>query len=234
MQNTKALDDATALSSLSSRLINNYDLTKFEFDVKDVKQKSYIDFICKRNLAYNAAKNNNIKDFIVRYNNYIMAIPSLADRATKQCYKTTMLAKNEHFFEFIHETLLRINSDNTYNKSGIFLPNNVRINMLENYLFNSCNFNHNSFGPDDMVKLNAMACLVNSLLLAASSNALASEEAIAINSIIASVVSKKIVNPAKAAIENMIKQDVDISNETKNNIINNTISVTNTLKKSLS
>jgi len=30
MQNTKALDDATALSSLSGRLINNYDLTKFE------------------------------------------------------------------------------------------------------------------------------------------------------------------------------------------------------------
>jgi len=233
MQNTKALDNTTALSSLSSKLINNYDLTKFEFDVKDVKQKSYIDFICKRNLAYNAVKNNNIKDFMVRYNNYMIAIPSLADRATKQCYKMTMLAKNEHFFEFIYETLLRINSDNTYNKSGSFLPDNIRISMLENYLFNNYGFDSSRFNLDNMAELNAMAGLTNRLLLAASSNALADKEIVAIKQIIASIMENKITSHTKDAIENMIKKDASISNETKKSIINNTMIIANTPKKSL-
>lgn len=217
------------LSSLKNRLITNYDLTKFEFDVKDEEHKSYIDFICKRNLAYNAAKNNNIKDFIIRYKNVIAAIPSLAIAAIKQHYKMALLAKNEYFFDFTYKTLVQINSDNAYNQSGNLLPDNIRISMLENYLFNNYNLD-----PDSMSELNSMARLTNSLLLAVSSGTLTDKEAESINAIIAAVVSKNITKPTKAVIDGMIKQDPNISDETKNNIINNKIVIANIPKKSSS
>lgn len=221
MDKTNTLVVDTALSNLKNRLITNYDLTKFEYDVKDVKQKSYIDFICKRNLAYNAAKNNNIKDFIVRYNNFIAIIPSLADRVTKQYYKITMLVKNEHFFEFIYKTLIQDNDNGARSKNNSFLPENIRISMLENYLFNHYNFHH-----DDIGELNAMAHLTNALLLAASSNGFTDKEIKAINDIITFIVNKTIASPTKTAIEDLIKQNKHISNETKNSIINHKIVVT--------
>ena len=217
------------LSSLKNRLITNYDLTKFEFAVKDEEHKSYIDFICKRNLAYNAAKNNNIKDFIIRYKNVIAAIPSLAVAAIKQHYKMALLAKNEYFFDFTYKTLVQINSDNAYNQSGNLLPDNIRISMLENYLFNNYNLS-----PDSVSELNSMARLTNSLLLAVSSGTLTDKEAESINAIIAAIVSKNITKPTKAAIDGMIKQDPNISDETKNNIINNIIVIANISKKSSS
>lgn len=216
------------LSSLKNRLIANYDLTKFEFDVKDEEHKSYIDFICKRNLAYNAAKNNNIKDFVIRYKNVIAAIPSLAIAAIKQHYKMALLAKNEHFFDFTYKTLLQISSDNAYNQSGNLLPDNIRISMLENYLFNNYNLS-----PDSMNELNSMARLTNSLLLAVSSGTLVDKEVRSINVIIAAIVSKAIARPTKAAIEEMIKKDHGISDETKNNIINNKVVFVSNTKKSV-
>lgn len=229
MQKTKALNTTAALSSLSSKLDKNYDLTEFGFNVEDVKQKSYIDFICKRNLAYKEIESNNIKDFIASYKNVILAIPSLAITAIKQYYIMALLAKNEPFFEFTYKTLLQMNGDGVYNKNGSFLPDNIRISMLENYLFNHYNLSH-----DHMDELNSMARLTNSLLLAASSNMLASAEVIAINNIIASIVENKIVSPTKAVIEDMIKQNKNISNEIKDSIINNKIVTANASKESLS
>lgn len=217
------------LSSLKNRLITNYDLTKFEYNVKDAEHRSYIDFICKRNLAYNAVKNNNIRDFVVRYKNVMAAIPSLAVAATKQYYKAALLAKNEYFLDFIYKTLMQINSDNTYNQNSGLLPDSIRIRMLENYLFNNYNFNQG-----DMNELNSLACLTNNLLLAASSGMLVDKEVRSINTIIASIASKTIAKPTKTVIEEMIKQDQNISDKTKNNIINNKLIADNMPQQSLS
>jgi len=232
MQKTEALNISAALNNLRSKLINNYDLTEFEYYTLDVALAKYIEFVCKRNLAYKAAENNNIKDFMVRYNNFIAAIPGLANWAVKKNYKITMLAKKESFFKFVQENLLQINSDNVYYNNNIFSAKEIRINMLENYLFNSYKFDPDKFDPDSMSELNAMACLTNSLLLATSSND--KEKVKAISNIIASIVEKKIASPTKTAIEDMIKRDNNISKETKNNIIDNKVVIANASKKVLS